>query len=69
MEEREMTTKAVPVEPTKEMLLAGQDALDDCVDSDWDSGPDGNGHNSYMTIRSDAAAVVWRAMLAAAPAP
>ncbi len=60
-----MITKTVALEPTKEMLVAGQDALDDCVDRDYDSDADGNQYD-YTTIRSDAAAHVWRAMFVAA---
>ena len=56
-----MSTKTVLIEPTKEMLVAGQSALDDCVDEDYDSDMDGN-RNYYTTIRSDAAERVWRAM-------
>ncbi len=60
-----MHAKIVPVEPTKEMLIAGQVALDDCVDEDYDSDIDGN-RNYYQTIRSDAPDRIWRAMFAAA---
>ena len=60
-----MPAKIVPVEPTKEMLIAGQAALDDCVDEDYDSDMEGN-RNYYTTIRSDAADRIWRAMFAAA---
>lgn len=58
--------KSLLIEPTKEMLDAGQSALDDCVDHDWDSGGDGESYNSYTTIRSDAAAIVFKAMVAVA---
>ena len=60
-----MATKTVTIEPTKEMLVAGQAALDDCVDEDYESNVDGD-YCSYTTIRSDAAARIWRAMFEAA---
>ena len=53
-------------EPTKEMVLSGDIAKEDCIDSDWDSDADGNRHYS-TTINSDLPAIVWRAMLAASP--
>ena len=49
--------------PTKEMLAAGQNALDDCVDEDWNSV--GDSFSVCTTIRSDAAAIVFKAMIAA----
>lgn len=52
--------------PTKAMLDAGMKAADDALDSDWDSGPDGEGYNSYSTLRSDAPSSIWLAMLGAA---
>ena len=58
-----MANKTVSTEPTKEMLIAGQRALDDCVDEDYDSDMEGN-RNYYTTIRSDAVDRVWRAMIA-----
>lgn len=51
--------------PTKEMAVAGDDALDECVDSDWSSDADGNRHD-YTTIRSDAPGTVYSAMIDAA---
>ena len=54
--------KALLTEPSKEMVDAGIAALDDCKDSSWDSGPDGESYNSYEYVRSDAAAVTFRAM-------
>lgn len=52
-------------EPTKEMVLAGDDEKEACIDSDWDSDVDGNRHD-YTIINSDLPARVWRAMLDAA---
>lgn len=56
----------VPIKPTKAMLAAGMAAAEDCLDSDWDSGLDGESHNSYTTLRSDAPKTIWSAMLTAA---
>lgn len=53
-------------EPTKAMAEAGIAKKDDCIDSDWDSGPDGESHNSYDTLRSDAPSIIWQAMITAA---
>lgn len=55
----------VPVEPTKEMVIAGDDALMECKDYSWDS-RDECGHEE-LSIRSDAPAQIYRAMIAAAP--
>ena len=52
-------------EPTKEMVVAGDDEKEMCIDSDWSSDADGNRHD-YMVINSDLAAHVWRAMIDAA---
>jgi hypothetical protein len=49
--------------PSKEMLDAGMSAAEDCKDSDWDSGGDGEGYYSYEYFRSDAAAVIFKAMV------
>jgi hypothetical protein len=49
-------------EPSTEQVIAGQDALDDCVDSDYDSGSDGNGY-PYTTISASAPAATYRAMI------
>ena len=51
----------MPFKPTKEMLEAGEQALDDCVDEDYSSDADGNRY-PYTTIRSDAVYRVWVAM-------
>ena len=51
-----------PDEPTKAMIIAGQDEHENCIDNDWDSGPDGESHNSYTIIASDAPARVYHAM-------
>ena len=56
----------VPKEPTKEMCEAGNVALENATDSDWDSGPDGESHNSYTTIRSTASHEIFTAMVEAA---
>jgi hypothetical protein len=53
-------------EPTKEAIEAGNTALENAIDSDWDSGPDGESHNSYTTVRSTAPCEVWQAMINAA---
>lgn len=58
----------VPREPTLEMIAAGQDAHDDCVDNGFGSDADGNRYD-YTTISPDAPARVYRAMLAAAQEP
>lgn len=60
------TWVSAPLEPTKEMVVAGDDALQDCVDSDYSSDADGNRYD-YTTIRSDAPARVYKAMLSALP--
>lgn len=60
--------KLVPVEPTKEMIVAGQDEHDNCVDSGFNSDIDGNRYD-YTEISPDAPARVYGAMLAAAPTP
>lgn len=52
-------------EPTKEMVIAGDDAKENCIDSDWSSDADGNRHD-YTTINSDLPAIVFRAMIDAA---
>jgi len=56
----------LPKEPTKEMVLAGEAALDDCKDGGWDSGPDGESYNSYEYIISGAQTTIYKAMLTAA---
>lgn len=50
---------------TKEMIAAGDDAKEACVDSDYDSDADGNRYD-YTTINSDLPAIVFRAMIDAA---
>lgn len=57
----------VPNEPTKEMIVAGQDEHDNCIDSGYSSDADGNRYD-YTTISPDAPVRVYRAMLAAAQA-
>jgi hypothetical protein len=53
----------MPLEPSKEMLLAAQAEHENCIDRDWDSGPGGQGRNEYVTIAPDAPARLYRAML------
>jgi hypothetical protein len=55
----------VEKEPTKEMILAGDDAKDECVDEDFSSNADGD-REWYTTIRSDISSRVYAAMIAAA---
>lgn len=55
----------VPKEPTKQMVIAGDDEKENCIDSGWDSDTDGNRYD-YTIINSDLPARVYRAMLAAA---
>ena len=50
-----------PMEVTKEMVVAGEDALDDFKDSDWGSGPDGSTH-SYEFFRSGHCKGMFEAM-------
>lgn len=57
--------KTLPKEPTKNMILAGEDVLDSCLDSDFDSGPDGEAAYHYNTIKSGTASRVWIAMVEA----
>lgn len=58
--------RLVPVEPTKEMIVAGQDEHDNCIDTGYDSDADGNRYD-YTTISPDAPTRVYTAMVAAAP--
>lgn len=58
--------KLVPGEPTKEMVAAGQDRFEECIDSGFDSCEDGSTYE-YSKISSDAPYLVYIAMLAAAP--
>lgn len=53
------------LEPTAGVIDKGIDALEDCVDSDFSSNADGE-RDYYTTIRSDAAALTFRAMIQAA---
>lgn len=53
----------VPVQPTKEMILAGDTAQDDCTDMDRDS------YGTSWRVRSDAYLDIYRAMLAAVDTP
>lgn len=56
----------VPKEPTKQMILAGQEELESCIDNGFDSDIDGNRYD-YTDIVPDAPHRVFMAMLAAAP--
>ncbi|MCR1002089.1 MAG: hypothetical protein NQ081_05610 [Enterobacter cloacae] len=56
----------VPLEPTKEMIVAGQDALDECINEGFNSDEDGNIYE-YTNISSDAPHSVFKSMIAAAP--
>ena len=58
--------KLVPVEPTKEMMAAGQNEHDNCIDEGYGSDADGNRHN-YTTISPDAPYKIYAAMLSASP--
>lgn len=53
-------------EPSKEMVAVGITVGDDCKESDWDSGGDGESYNSYEYFRSDAPAIIFKAMAAVA---
>lgn len=56
----------VPKEPTKQMILAGQEELESCIDNGFDSDIDGNSYD-YTDIVPDAPHRVFMAMLEAAP--
>lgn len=56
----------VPKEATKQMILAGQEELESCIDNGFDSDVDGNRYD-YTDIVPDAPHRVFMAMLAAAP--
>ncbi|EKS3262584.1 TPA: hypothetical protein NPP29_001145 [Klebsiella pneumoniae] len=56
----------VPKEPTKQMILAGQEELESCIDNGFDSDIDGNRYD-YTDIVPDAPHRVFMAMLAASP--
>ena len=53
------------MKPSAEVIEAGIVEAENCKDSDWDSGPDGEQHNSYEYLRSDAPATIFKAMLQA----
>lgn len=55
-----------PVEPTPEMIVAGQDAHDGCVSEGFSSDVDGNRYD-YTSISPDAPYTVYQAMIGAAP--
>ncbi|EPY4769142.1 hypothetical protein ACXDIJ_000320 [Klebsiella quasipneumoniae] len=56
----------VPKEPTKQMILAGQEELESCIDNGFDSDIDGNRYD-YTDIVPDTPHRLFMAMLAAAP--
>ena len=56
----------VPTEPTKEMIAAGQDEHDNCIDTGYDSNADGD-RFEYTTISPDAPYRIYRSMIAARP--
>ncbi len=47
----------------KGMIEAGVSMSEECKDSDWDSGGDGESCNSYEYYRSDAPSQIFTAML------
>ncbi len=49
-------------EPSKEMVIAGDDEKEWCIDSSYSSDADGNRHD-YTIIASDLPARVYRAMI------
>lgn len=57
----------VPRRITKEMMLAGDDAATEAMESDRDSGGDGEHVCHYSYFRSDAYELIYQAMVAAAP--
>lgn len=58
--------KLVPVEPTPEMVVYGQERMDECIDMGFDSSEDGSVYE-YSRISSDAPFLIYNSMLAAAP--
>lgn len=54
------------MEPTRKMIEAGNIEAENQLDSDWDSGSDGESYNTYTHLRSDAAKPIFQAMLKAA---
>jgi len=53
-------------EPGMNMISAGEDALEEYTESDWDSGPDGESHNTYTYMRSGHMRAAFTAMIDAA---
>jgi hypothetical protein len=53
----------VPVEPTKAMIEAGEASLEDSTERDWDSGSNGEGHNTYTYFRSGHVRAAFLAMV------
>ena len=66
MSQARVSIKALSDNISKEMSAAGYIEAEDAMDEDWDSGGDGESYNSYTTLRSDAPAKIFIAMLAAA---
>ena len=56
---------ALLLEPSKAVIDCGETVLEDHEDSDWDSGPNGESHNSYTFVRSGAAKAISEAMIVA----
>jgi len=56
----------IDADVTKEMIIAGEDAIDDHKDSTYDSGCDGFGHNTYEFFTTGVELSVYKAMLRAA---
>lgn len=68
---RELVARAAiqaMLQPTKEMVVAGDNAKEECIDHGYDSDADGNRYD-YTTINSDLPAIVFRAMIDAALSP
>lgn len=58
----------VPKEPSRVMIEAGNGEAENQMEHDWDSGSDGESHNSYTYLRSDAVRPIYKAMIAVAAA-
>ncbi len=50
-------------EVSKEMVLRGAAELENCTDSSWDSGSDGESYNSYTYLIDGAQTIIFKAML------
>jgi hypothetical protein len=56
------TAWLAPWEPGKAEIIAGEEELENQTEHDWDSGGDGNSHNSYTYFRSGHIRSVYEAM-------